>query len=101
MYDQCEGLLLIYFADEFYDVGVQQLRADCQQHATTQQRWQTLVTAVHQRQLEPGQPLRLVHHGANKVLAENSDAEAYRWLELLIHNVERRDDIIDLYHGTR
>ena len=50
-----------------------------------------------ERAFSPGQPLHLVQHGANQALDENTDDEAYVWLDKMVANVERTDGVIDEY----
>jgi hypothetical protein len=47
--------------------------------------------------LESGEALMAVHEGANRVLDENTDEESYKWLDLMVKNVEREDGHIEAY----
>ena len=90
-------LLAAYFYDDRYRDGVERLRADIKAYPGTAQRWRELVDQVKGRKLAEGGALRVVQEEANRVLDDNTDDEAYRWLDLLIENVSREGGEIDEY----
>ena len=57
--------------------------------------WPRIATTIKGRALAPGEPLRLAGIAANLALDDDSDAEAYRWLALMVENVEREDGVIE------
>jgi hypothetical protein len=80
-YELIRLFLSRFFNYEGYEEGIKNARNAISRNPTTSENW----------------PLSLVHDGANQVLNENSDAEAYIWLEKMIKNVEREDEIIEKY----
>jgi len=96
--------IVSYFYDDSYEEAMAVLRgdlararADIPWAAQFRARWQRLKDAVRDRSLPPGDAFELVAIGGNRVLHENSDEEAYRWLALMIANAERPDGRIDPY----
>lgn len=97
MYNDLFGLLITYICDESYIDGVKSLRNDIAASSELRQHWYRLAEAIKNRTFLPGQSLNLVHHGANKMLEENTDDEAYRWLDVFVENIDRTDGCIDPY----
>ncbi len=91
-WDDLASLLRAYFCNEFYADGIQNLKNDIAKGGIRANAWETVVPAIRNRAFLPGQPLELVNHCANQLLEENTDAEAYRWLDLLVENVQRIGD---------
>ena len=94
-YDLIWNFLREFFNDEVYSVAVMNARARIASSSTYQENWQTIQEVVQNRKLLPGQPLRLVNIGANQVLDDNSDEEAYAWLDKAIAHTQRSDDTIN------
>lgn len=86
-----------FFNYEFYSVAVVNARAKIAGSSTYQENWQIIQEVIQNRELFPGEPLRLVNIGANQVLDDNSDEEAYAWLDKAIANIQRSDDTINEY----
>ncbi|MGB0389733.1 MAG: hypothetical protein ACPGWR_33350, partial [Ardenticatenaceae bacterium] len=59
--------------------------------------WNEVVSIIQSRTLPAGEPLKLVHNEANQCTYENTDEEAYNWLDLMIANVTRVDGQIAPY----
>ena len=85
------------FNYEFYTDGIFRARRLINFSNQTKENWKQIKLIIQNRELEPGQALTLVNHGANQVIDENSDQEAYVWLDKMIDNIERTDDQIDEY----
>ncbi|PSB19174.1 hypothetical protein C7B65_12935 [Phormidesmis priestleyi ULC007] len=96
-YELIRLLLSRFFNYENYEEGIKNARNAIFKNPTTSEDWKRIVTEIRTHNLEAGQPLSLVHDGANQVLNENSDAEAYVWLEKMIKNVEREDEVVEKY----
>ncbi|NJR50420.1 MAG: hypothetical protein HC780_13500 [Leptolyngbyaceae cyanobacterium CSU_1_3] len=96
-YELIRLFLSRFFNYEGYDEGIKNARNAISKNSTTSENWKRIVAKIRAHNLEAGQPLSLVHDGANQVLDENSDAEAYIWLERMISNVERVDGDIEEY----
>lgn len=86
-----------FFNNEFYTDGIQNARNEIATNTHTQANWLKISLIIQNRQLSLGQPLNLVNHGANQVIDENSDEEAYIWLDKMAANIQRSDGIIDEY----
>ncbi|MEY4937786.1 MAG: hypothetical protein RIS64_4145 [Bacteroidota bacterium] len=59
--------------------------------------WDGVKHLISARKMKEGEPLRMIHHTANLPLDEDSDEEAYKWLDLFVRNVETtyEDQIVD------
>jgi hypothetical protein len=59
--------------------------------------WEHIKKLIQERNMPIGAPLALIHNDANLPLYENSDEEAYKWLDLLVRNVETNseEDVIE------
>ena len=96
-YDLLWNFLREFFNYEFYSVAIRNAKAKISSSSTYQENWQKIMTLVHNRELLPKQPLTLVNQGANQVLDDNSDEEAYVWLDKMVANIQRSDGIIEEY----
>ncbi|MBN1877035.1 MAG: HEAT repeat domain-containing protein [Anaerolineae bacterium] len=101
VFDKLASILVCYFYDDFYGVGVRSLRSTIAKNGPTARGWEAAAAAIRDRAFLPGQPLELVHNKANRPLEEDTDEEAYRWLDLLIQNVERTGGEIQGYSIER
>ena len=54
--------------------------------------WESVKLLIHNRKLGDGEPLELMNVDANLSLDENTDQEAYKWLDLMIINVEEKNN---------
>jgi hypothetical protein len=59
--------------------------------------WDGIKELILHRKMKIGEPLHLIHQDANLPLDENSDEEAYKWLDLFVRNVETSsdDDVVE------
>ena len=59
--------------------------------------WEGVKETILKRKLNRGEPLSLMNNSANLPLDENTDEEAYKWLDLMIKNIEckNEDDIVE------
>jgi hypothetical protein len=98
------------FSDEWYGEGIRQLREMLELGRIPMPGAHTFVRRaalerlkqeIAARSLPPGDALEIVTHYANQALLENSDEDAYRWMELAIHNAERTDGNIEPYDPDR
>lgn len=85
------------FNYEYYADGIQKARQAIHFNPQAQENWRRILVTIQSRQLKAGESLFLVNHGANQVINENSDEEAYIWLDKMIANIERTDGQIDEY----
>ncbi len=91
------NLLREFFNYEHYSTGVQRIQEQIAQSENYKKNWDTLKKVVIEKHLQHGEPLELIHNGANQMLDDNTDEEAYVWFAKLIDNVERTDGVIDEY----
>ena len=75
-----------FFRDEFYSSGVKKLRQALTEDNSYKENWENIVRLVVNKEMEEGIPLKLIHNTANLPLDENSDEEAYKWLNLMLIN---------------
>lgn len=91
---QLESLRLFlsqFFNQQQYSAAIVSARERVASDATYREAWRGVRALIRERGLPTGQPLALVNHAANQMLDENTDAEAYRWLDLMVDNVDRAD----------
>ena len=87
-YEQLSSILTAYFCNQFYEDGCAALKRDIRASDAFANKWRSVVVCIQNRELLAGQPLALVHYRANRALDDNTDEDAYIWLELMIQNVE-------------
>ncbi|MBK7897761.1 MAG: hypothetical protein IPJ90_23345 [Anaerolineaceae bacterium] len=80
-----------FFNYRHYEEGVADAKEKIRQDPLYSRRWSQISNDILNRAFLPGEPLILVRDGANQVLDENSDEEAYKWLDLMVSNIERKD----------
>jgi hypothetical protein len=86
-----------FFNYRGYTEGIAAARERIRKDLLYSNRWSQISNDISNRAMFPGDPLRLVNNGANQMLDENSDEEAYKWLDLMVSNIERTDGEIALY----
>lgn len=96
-YDVISRFLRTHFCYENYEDAISYLRYERENYPMANTKWEKLAISVRGRLFAPGQPLELIHNFANQPLKENTDEEAYKWLDLMIQNVEREDGEIICY----
>lgn len=93
-----ESVLGAFFKDNFYSDGVVKLRKAIREEEYYRDNWRGVVLLILNNELEEGRPLYLIDNIANLPLDENSDAEAYKWLNLmLINSLGSEDSLIIEY----
>jgi hypothetical protein len=88
-------LLSQYFNYEFYLTAIERIRAALATGEISSERWGEIARLIRERRLDEGDALALVNHAANQAIDENSDAEAYAWLDLMVANVEGTGEIVE------
>lgn len=88
-------LLSQFFNHEFYSTAIERLRAALASGEIGPERWEAITRLVRGRRLDEGDALTLVNHAANQAIDENTDEEAYAWLDLMISNVERSGEVVE------
>lgn len=78
----------------FYDEAIINIRKEVNEISQYKNNWNDVIKFVLYRKFSIGEPLKLIQDTANLVLYENSDDEAYRWLDLFLINVLNKGDVI-------
>lgn len=85
-----KSILSEFFRDKYYSQGVKELRNSLHSKSSYSEYWEQIARSILDKKLET--PLDLVHNSANQVLDENSDEEAYKWLNFMLVNSLGSDD---------
>jgi len=97
-YNNAESFLW-FFNNAFFRDGVRELHHALNEFPEEIPDWERLKVVIKNRGFAPGEPQKLISDIVNISLYESTDDEAYRWFDLLVLNVERKDRVIDEYHG--
>lgn len=81
-----KSVLSGFFRDNFYKDGVIKLRQAIKEREYYRDNWESVVRLIVNKNLDEGEPLYLMDNSANLPLDENSDTEAYKWLNLMLIN---------------
>lgn len=92
-----KSVLASNFQYEFYENAIKNVKEEVNTNTYYKENWNDVIKLIIYRKLDEGQPLKLINETANLVLYENSDEEAYRWLDLFLINIAKVDDIIINY----
>jgi hypothetical protein len=91
------GILAEYFKPYKYSDAINKIRGVYQlEDSLLKKNWQKIKHLIEQEQFNENEPLHFILNHANLPLDENSDREAYKWLNLLIKNIES-DNVINEY----
>jgi hypothetical protein len=90
-HDVLKAILLEHFMYNNYIKAIVMLRNNIHGKHNYSIYWEELKKMIRDKQFENGQPLQLIHNYANLALDENSDEEAYKWLDLMIKNTELKE----------
>lgn len=75
-----------FFKDNFYKDAVNKLRHAIREKEYYKENWENVVWLILNRELNEDEPLYLMDNDANLPLDENTDEEAYKWLNLMLIN---------------
>jgi hypothetical protein len=92
-----KSVLASNFQYEFYENAIKNVKEEVNTNTYYKENWNEVIKLIIYRKLDEGQPLKLINDTANLVLYENSDEEAYRWLDLFLINIAKIDDVIISY----
>jgi hypothetical protein len=84
--DILKSALAQFFLDRFYEEGVQGLRIAIRSVDYYNKNWSSVILQVLNQSPEIGDPFDLVCQFTNIPLEENTNAEAYKWLVLMLIN---------------
>ena len=96
-YELIWNFLREFFNYQHYTIAIEKARDAISTNAIYKENWLRITAVIRNQELLPGQPLTLIHEGANQMLDENSDEEAYVWLDKMVHKLERADGKIEEY----
>ncbi|WP_344930927.1 hypothetical protein [Aquimarina addita] len=82
--NKLKSVLGEFFKDSFYKEAIKNLRESLINN--NYENWEKVVLIIVNRELEKGRPLYLIHNTSNLPLDENTDEEAYKWLNLMLIN---------------
>jgi hypothetical protein len=77
-----------------YDEAILHTRDQIKNNDFYKSKLSDLIRMVLYRKLLKGEALSLVHNSANLVIFENTDEEAYRWLDLFLVNILSDREVI-------
>ena len=89
-----KSLLASNFQYSFYNDAILNVRSEIKEIQYYRENWGNVIRLIIYRKLTIGEPLNLIQETANLVLYENTDEEAYRWLDLFVINVLRQEEVI-------
>lgn len=95
--EQLRLFLRQFFDTERYDRAIEAARDRIARDPEYAARWKLIGELIRSRGLAEGRALELVHHAANQVLEENTDDEAWAWLDRMVENIERSDSPVNEY----
>jgi hypothetical protein len=90
-----ESMLLGSFYDDSYSNGILTLRKELISDKTFQTNWNEIKSLIREKGFSEGKVFEIILTKAGQPLYEKSDNEAYRWLELMILNIESNSKIIE------
>ena len=96
-----KSVLASNFQYEFYENAIKNVKEEISINTYYKENWNDVIKYIIYRKLDEGESLKLINETANLVLYENSDEEAYRWLDLFLINVAKADDIIINYQTDK
>lgn len=79
-----KSVLSQFFRDQYYSQAVKELRKSLSNQSSYAEHWEQIVRMILAKELS--NPLDFVHNIVNQVLDDNSDDEAYKWLNLMLIN---------------
>ena len=94
--DVLRTILSRYFKDEWYAVGITNLRNAIKEDPFYRDSWVDIIKLILLRQMPEGNALDMIFENANQCLRKNTEDEAYIWLLLMVINVSRSEDEVIL-----
>lgn len=88
-----KSILGKFYKHHPYIKATQLLRDTLRSNEYYRNNWESVKQLISSRKLEEGTPLSLMDVDANLPLDENSDMEAYKWLDLMIQNAQSEGQI--------
>lgn len=92
--EQLKGLLAEYFKYYKYRDAIAEIKALKASGKLSEETWNKIENLINNRDLPKGQALSLIDFDANLPLDEDTEEEAYKWLDLFINNIDH-NEIVD------
>lgn len=91
------GILAQYFKNYKFFEAISKVKEILnQQDSLLHKNWKKIKLLIDKRLLEEGEALRIIAQDANLPLDEDIDKEAYKWLALLVKNLDS-NNMVDEY----
>jgi hypothetical protein len=83
-------LISVHFLYNLYPKAIEEMRKSVfLNEPQVEQEWSEFKTLIQERALDKGLPLSILTEEGNIPLDKHSDDEAYKWLDLMIKNIEK------------
>lgn len=92
-----KSILASNFQYNFYDEAIINIRKEIIELPYYRDNWNDVMRFILFRKFSDGDSLKLINDSANLVLFDNTEEEAYRWLDLFLVNVVNSDNDIIPY----
>ena len=89
-----KSILASNFHYSFYEDAIKNIRTEINATSNYKENWNDVIKFILYRKFAKGEALKLVQDTANLVLYDNTDEEAYRWLDLFLINVLIGSEVI-------
>lgn len=93
--DLLKGILAENFKYYKYNEAIKRVILTLEKGNISNEIWFKIKTLINNRLLPKGVAFDLVAYDANLPLDEDSEQEAYKWLDLFIKNIENKNNIIE------
>jgi hypothetical protein len=90
-----KSVLASNFQYEYYNNAISKSKEEIDAHPYYKENWDNVIKFIVYRKFSIGEPLKLILETANLMLYENSDTEAYRWLDLFLINIAKEGEIVN------
>lgn len=85
-------LVAEFFKEEWYHIGISNLRDAIKKESYYRDNWENLIRLIMMKQIPYGEAMNILFDDGHQILHQNTEEEAYRWLELMIINVSRSEN---------
>ncbi|SHE54947.1 hypothetical protein [Pedobacter caeni] len=92
--EQLRGLLAEHFKYYKYRDAIAEIKALKASGKLSEETWNNIKNLINNRDLPKGQALNLIAFDSNLPLDEDTEQEAYKWLDLFINNIDQ-NEIVD------
>jgi hypothetical protein len=89
-----KSILASNFQYSYYEEAIKNIRNEIIEFPHYKENLNDIIKMIIYRKLQKGEPLEFIQNSANLVLYENTDDEAYRWLDLFLINILNENEVI-------